>query len=98
MSGSQFLSNSIAVAKLLINSEMTPHSKGQGAPPKVSLSVISAIYSSGIWVQDCTAVKKCRQRLWKAALKSILVEYILLLGCLFLATTVELTSRCTTPP
>ncbi len=58
--GSQSSHCTSSFAKSQIVSEITPHSKGQGAPPKVKRSVISAATSSGSCVAVVNAVAKWR--------------------------------------
>jgi hypothetical protein len=47
---SQSLLSRIALARLQMDSTMDPHSEGQGAPPKVSQSIIKARPSNGSWM------------------------------------------------
>ena len=97
-SGFQFSSSRRAVARSHIVSEITPHSKGHGVPPKVRRRDISANSSWGSCVQLCFAVFEliCRRR--NADLKSIFVAYILVVGYFLLAATAQFTNRLTTPP
>ncbi len=48
--GSQLLLSRIALARLQMDSAMDPHSEGQGAPPKVSRSIIKGRPLDGSWV------------------------------------------------
>ena len=82
----------MAVARSQMGSEKTPHSFGQGHPPKVSLRYRRMRSSAGSWVQHCIAVAADRLHRQKADLKLILLAMIRRLGYFLLAATVQLIS------
>ena len=98
VSGSQSSCCKIAFIKLHTDSEIAPHSEGHGAPPKDSLSIISARLSAGSWVQVCTAVDAFKWHCRKAALTSSLVARIRFFGYCFHAATVQLKIRLRARP
>lgn len=71
--GSQFLLRAMAEARSQISFEMTLHSYGHAAPPKVSQRASSTMSSSGKWEQDWLAVVLCMWQHWYVDLKSVFV-------------------------
>jgi hypothetical protein len=82
----------MAVARLQMGSEKTPHSFGQGHPPKVKRRYRRMSPLVGSWVQHLIAVAAERLQRWKADLKSILLAMIQFPGYFLLVATVQLIS------
>ncbi len=89
--GSQLLLCRIAVARSQIDSNIVPHSDGQGSPPKLKQSIMRRRPILTSCRQDWTAVAGWRCNRWKADLKSTFKARILTLGNLHQAMTAQLT-------
>jgi hypothetical protein len=90
--GSHESSCRMAVARLQMGSENTPHSFGQGDLLNVRCRYRRIRSLAGSWVQHWIAVAAERLHRWKADLKSILLAMICLLGYFLLAGMVQLMS------
>jgi hypothetical protein len=89
--GSQSLLCRIAVARLQIDSDIAPHSDGQGFPPKLKWSIMRRRPISTSCMQVWTAVAAWRCNCWKADLKLNVEARILTLGNLRQVVTAQLT-------